>query len=316
MPVLPPCNLLPPPFPLSQLNFIPQHDPSSYKGSSGCRFLTVGASPPYFGALAYASAATLQAGADMTTALTLEDAVADNLRNCPLTSAETMVYSSNLLPPPDIPNFSNSISGTLIGPGLSRAPSSQSWACTVASSLPPSPSKCIVLDADALWPSSSPSILETLLPPRSPLILTPNIVEFNRLVSTHLPDSSNYESESDKAQLCKLLRTTLNVTGIILKGPTDIITTEHCQLTCSTNGSSKRCGGLGDVLSGLVVVFVSWFLKYSKAGDVSVALWCACAVCRESGRRAYGKKRRAMQAKDVIEEIGGVVEEVWPLFDE
>ncbi|GMI09268.1 hypothetical protein TrLO_g2044 [Triparma laevis f. longispina] len=310
MPSLPPSTFLPPPFPSSHLTFLPPPTPSSHKGFLHLRHLTIGGSPPYFGALTYSSSACLTVGSDMTSALTMQDTVADNLRNNPLISGEVMVYSGDYC---KIQEIYPGISGTVIGPGLGRSKESQKWGYDISKFLVSDPKpRVILLDADALWTDNDSNIIDLYKDSIHTIIITPNFMEYTRLVKRYLPDNEGGETGEN----CKLILEILGVDGIILKGEIDIITTKNTQITCEVNGCNKRPGGLGDVLSGSVLVFLTWFMKYNKNEcGIEVALWCGCAVVREAGRRAWGRKKRRMGAKDVLEEVGEVVEEVWPTFD-
>jgi ATP-dependent NAD(P)H-hydrate dehydratase len=117
----------------------------------------------------------------------------------------------------------------------------------------------------------------------------------------------------------------LDVGGIIVKGETDTIVTKDETVTCCVNSGLKRCGGLGDVLAGIVCVFTTWFRLFERSVtgnstettppiQLHQVLYAACAVARESQRRAYVGKGRSMGAEDVLSELEGVVDDLWPPF--
>ena len=82
----------------------------------------------------------------------------------------------------------------------------------------------------------------------SKCILTPNYNEYQRLSS-----ALNCSSLED---LCKKL-------GVIIvrKGEFDDISNGDWTFQCKVNGSNRRCGGQGDLLSGSIATFYSWALR-------------------------------------------------------
>jgi ATP-dependent NAD(P)H-hydrate dehydratase len=125
----------------------------------------------------------------------------------------------------------------------------------------------IVLDADALWHICN----------RPPLIqgyrralLTPNIVEFRRLC-----DSVGVPADVDEGQKAAMLSKALGGPTILQKGPKDIIavdTTGEMDLPLEERireivevdhkGGLKRCGGQGDILSGMAGALLAWAKCY------------------------------------------------------
>jgi NAD(P)H-hydrate repair Nnr-like enzyme with NAD(P)H-hydrate dehydratase domain len=51
---------------------------------------------------------------------------------------------------------------------------------------------------------------------------------------------------------------------------------KNCSFICTNEGSSKRCGGIGDILAGLVGTFASWDFVYGPI--------LACLVCRNAAK--------------------------------
>lgn len=127
---------------------------------------------------------------------------------------------------------------------------------------------------------------------------------------------------------------------IVKKGESDVICNgfanrldllkENVIINCRTEGSVRRCGGQGDILSGCMSVFIAWFFlhKYngslvdfnlcdvSNIGDLTVeqklglyqdrfegfslAAYSACAVTKYCSNLAFGKFGRSMTASDMI----------------
>jgi len=110
-------------------------------------------------------------------------------------------------------------------------------------------------------------------------------------------------------------------------------------LVCKEQGGLKRSGGLGDILSGSIGTFLAWdrLLTETKSSTTTttqdpstatttsqamlpllqgieqqrlVPCWLACCIVKRATKVAYDKKRRAMTAPNVLNEIGTVVDEI------
>ena len=66
----------------------------------------------------------------------------------------------------------------------------------------------------------------------------------------------------------------------------------------STEGSLKRCGGQGDVLSGVLGTFVSYKLENTPPLIEAVL---ACMVTRMAAKVAFEEKGRSLVTPDIIE---------------
>lgn len=80
-------------------------------------------------------------------------------------------------------------------------------------------------------------------------------------------------------------------------------------------GCFKRCGGIGDILTGSLGTFVFW--AHAQADQVDLppnllASYAASALVKESSRRAFKKFHRSLLAVDIIEEIA---ESFYQLYD-
>ncbi|XP_068950218.1 ATP-dependent (S)-NAD(P)H-hydrate dehydratase isoform X3 [Petaurus breviceps papuanus] len=161
----------------------------------------------------------------------------------------------------------------------------------------------VVIDADGLWIiAEQPSIIQGY----NKAILTPNYLEFSRLYETMLRTS--VDSNDNHKCVLKLSQALGNLT-VVQKGEKDIISDGEKVLVCSHEGSSRRCGGQGDLLSGSLGVLVHWaFLagpeKTNGQNPFLVAAFGACSLTRQCNSQAFQKYRRSMTTTDMIAEVG------------
>lgn len=167
----------------------------------------------------------------------------------------------------------------------------------------------LVLDADALW----------LLQKRPELVkgykncvLTPNVVEFGRLVKAiglgedEIPDSGEAG--------CKKLADKLGGVCIVRKGRTDWVSNGGESLEGDMTGGKKRSSGQGDTLAGSIGTMLAWRSLYhqgtwetegnmDRSETLLLAAWAGSSITRECSRLAFEKYGRAMQASDLTEEV-------------
>lgn len=86
---------------------------------------------------------------------------------------------------------------------------------------------------------------------------------------------------------------------IIIKGPCDIILSRERSFIVGTLGGKKRCGGLGDILAGVVSACGLW--------DFDYGLPLASHIVRTATRAAYDSQGRGMTAPCVIQELARTV---------
>ena len=259
-------------------------------------------------------AAALATGADMCSAFTSSDSAGAALRCMDITSGDVMTYAGKTSLE-SLESISGGLAGVCIGPGLGRSDEQQEWARGAVGVISAVESvRAVVVDADGLWPGDGgPKALEHLRGAGGKtVVITPNIMEYGRLITAAFPGEP--PTPSDTGQARRLLES-LGVTAMVLKGASDtIIMSSGSSLICSVPGSTKRCGGLGDVLSGILCVILGWYCRSEEGGArLEDAIWTACAITRESCRRAQDKNKRAMTAKDVLAEVPGVVEDLSPM---
>ncbi|SCV73290.1 BQ2448_7216 [Microbotryum intermedium] len=214
----------------------------------------------------------------------------------------------------------------VIGPGLGRSEHMQ-LAARTAISLAREKGLFIIIDADGLWlVQTDPDVIKGY--PKA--VLTPNVVEFKRLCKAVNIDTDN-DSSSDPSKLAGRLATALGGVTILEKGAVDRIANDEKEeaWTNETQGSLRRCGGQGDVLSGAVGCFLAWGLSYvqrqeggEEGGDKSdpiteteiprLAAYAASTITRTASRLTFEKKKRAMQTSDMLGFVGDAFEEVFP----
>ena len=102
----------------------------------------------------------------------------------------------------------------------------------------------LVIDADGLFLiTERPELISNFT---SPVILTPNKIEFERLCN--------------KLNGCSGLRELGEYVTVLRKGAIDELYSSDAKLEwkCSIGGSGRRCGGQGDLLSGSISTFLHW----------------------------------------------------------
>lgn len=161
----------------------------------------------------------------------------------------------------------------------------------------------VVIDADGLWLiAQQPGLIHGY----QKAILTPNRVEFSRLWEAVL--SSPMDTRNHSESVLKLSQALGNIT-VVQKGEHDLISNGQQVLVCNQEGSSRRCGGQGDLLSGSLGVMVHWALlagpeKTNSSSPLLVAAWGACTLTRECNHQAFQKYGRSTTTSDMIAEVG------------
>jgi len=240
----------------------------------------------------------------------------------------------------------------IIGPGLGRCPLVlKATAMIIQNAMKRNLN--IVLDADGLYllsleenkdifvnglsSSGSGSQSTSSSSSSSRVVITPNVVEYKRLVETMGEGSE------------EILKSRLPGVTVVRKGHEDVIETiprggqeqEQAQaqeqgdtdknkdniqsrMVCTEKGGLKRSGGLGDILAGSIGTFVAWnkILENQSVqekntcednliqDELVLGCWMACCLTKKSTLRAFQKRKRSMTAPDVLEEIGDVMDEI------
>lgn len=78
-------------------------------------------------------------------------------------------------------------------------------------------------------------------------------------------------------------------------------------------GCPRRCGGLGDVLSGVIAAIISMNGDITSilTDDFINCIFFGGKLVRLASKLAFGEKRRSMSALDVIENIGPAFEQIF-----
>lgn len=106
---------------------------------------------------------------------------------------------------------------------------------------------------------------------------------------------------------------------MIQKGAHDVIeyyprrNEQSKRMICKEQGGLKRSGGIGDILAGCIGTFVAWnqiLAKDEQETDIVMSCFLATAITKRATYLAFEKRKRAMTAPDVLEEIGFAVEEI------
>ncbi|XP_043928598.1 ATP-dependent (S)-NAD(P)H-hydrate dehydratase isoform X2 [Protopterus annectens] len=280
-------------------NIVPPLTPEKYKGQDG-KIGIIGGCQEYTGAPYFAAIAALKVGADLAHVFCTKDAA-------PVIKS----YSPELIVHPvldhpsaveEVENWLPRLHSLVVGPGLGREDAILKHAKgilekAIMKGIP------IVIDADGLWLiAQQPFIIQGY----RKAILTPNMVEFNRLYEAVIQnpvDSSNHHG-----CVLRLSQAMGNLT-VVQKGEQDLISDGEKVLVCSHEGSRRRCGGQGDLLSGSLGVFAHWaFLagpeKTNSASPSLVAAFGACSLTRQCNNQAFQKYGRSTTTTDMISEIG------------
>ncbi|KAL4691205.1 hypothetical protein H8959_014166 [Pygathrix nigripes] len=280
-------------------NIIPPLSSTTHKGQDG-RIGVVGGCQEYTGAPYFAAISALKVGADLSHVFCASAAA-------PVIKA----YSPELIVHPvlDSPNAVHEVEKWLprlhalvVGPGLGR---DDALLRNVQGILEASKARDIpvVIDADGLWlVAQQPALIQGY----QKAVLTPNHMEFSRLYDAVL--RGPVDSDDRHGSVLRLSRALGNVT-VVQKGERDILSNGQQVLVCSQEGSSRRCGGQGDLLSGSLGVLVHWALlagpeKTNGSSPLLVAAFGACSLTRQCNHQAFQKHGRSTTTSDMIAEVG------------
>ncbi|KAJ3020205.1 hypothetical protein HKX48_001150 [Thoreauomyces humboldtii] len=302
-----------------------------HKGQAG-RIGVVGGSEDYTGAPYFAGTTSLKLGADLCHVFCEKTAGQAIKTYSPELMVHPLLLTTNSAEPSTprdalAKRVSDSIGEMLprlhvllIGPGLSRDPLMLAIAANVIlaardANLP------IVVDADGLYLVQRN--LDVIKGYRR-CILTPNVVEFKRLCEAAGVDVDG-KGEDDAA---KMLGKALGGVTILRKGAVDVISNGDEIIECDAQGSPRRCGGQGDLLSGACATFLAWGHNYGGNawdhptdpelnGDEFetrlplLAAWGASLFARSCSRQAFEASGRSMVTGDMIAGIGKVFAEIF-----
>ncbi|XP_004447075.1 ATP-dependent (S)-NAD(P)H-hydrate dehydratase isoform X1 [Dasypus novemcinctus] len=280
-------------------NIIPPLTTKKHKGQDG-RIGVVGGCQEYTGAPYFAAISALKVGADLSHVFCTKEAAPVIKSYSPELIVHPVLDSPNAVH--DVENWLPRLHTLVIGPGLGR---DDVLLENVKGILEKSKAKGIpvVIDADGLWLiAQEPSLIQGY----QRAILTPNYMEFSRLYEAVLREPVN--SSDHYGSVWKLSQALGNLT-VVQKGEKDVISDGEKVLVCSQEGSSRRCGGQGDLLSGSLGVLVHWALlagseKTNGLNPFLVAGFGACSLTRQCNSQAFQKYGRATTTTDMIAEVG------------
>ncbi|CDS37108.1 carbohydrate kinase domain containing protein [Echinococcus multilocularis] len=271
---------------------IPPLNNAMHKGQMG-RWVYTGA--PYFAAIT-----ALSCGADLVHVI------------CAASAAQAIkCYSPELIVHPTLDNdltesekWASKMHSLVIGPGLGVSENvlytiEIMKECRIAR-------KPMVIDADGIFVVAKN---RELVSGYKSVILTPNVNEFSLLYKTIFGTGP-----SDDPQETSKLAAALGNLTIIRKGPKDIISDGENLLFCDMEGSPRRCGGQGDLLSGAAAVFSHWLSEKppvcSPSGTMVAGL-AACMLARRCAGRAFSKYGRSTVTTKMIDEIATAFDELF-----
>mmetsp|Transcript_50162 Transcript_50162/g.129107 ORF Transcript_50162/g.129107 Transcript_50162/m.129107 type:complete len:368 (-) Transcript_50162:122-1225(-) len=331
---------------------IPHFSTTLKKGQAG-RVAIVGGCEEYTGAPYFAGMSALRCGADLVHIFCSHRASVPIKSYSPELIVHPYLHESDLPPVigdgglPDVTEgehaskmrvgtekavrWLKNIDTLVVGPGLGRDPSMLRSAYDMAM-IAKEEGKYLIFDGDG-----------TQIPLRIPecvygyqkAIITPNVVEFDRLFSRFRPSvkgissfqiaSGNWEEDEVEAleneegenvrKVAALARFYDGVT-IVKKGDVDIISDGISFVQNRKEGSLRRCGGQGDILSGSIGAFTVWAgngreEERGREGeedddDMSISVTMKAAVggssiLRRAALYAFREKKRSMITGDVLE---------------
>ena len=167
----------------------------------------------------------------------------------------------------------------VIGPGLGR----ESDTVTLVQEIVKQSHLPMVIDADGLWAVGSNL---RLLEDKEHVILTPNAPEFVRLLDMAKSQGIIDQSACSGEDLAVALKCT-----IVIKGNNDKIykgVSEQLFVTNNELGMPRRCGGQGDIVSGLSAIFLHWALMAKIENPTVVASLAATSLMKRAAKLGIG----------------------------
>lgn len=178
-------------------------------------------------------------------------------------------------------------------------------------------------------------------------VITPNAAEFRRLYIKYLPDTEppamslpvddklvDFMQQNQTGGILELtdplakdtveLANAMGGVTIIRKGPIDVISNGKIAVYCSSQGALRRCGGQGDVLTGVIGSFLAWSSireaksneskrdDHSLPGEV-IAGYAGCLFVRQSAHNVFQRHGRSMLASHLVDEMEHIIEQWAPV---
>ncbi|CAD8078433.1 unnamed protein product [Paramecium sonneborni] len=312
---------------------IPNFDKTRHKGQNG-KIASIGGSFEYTGAPYYAAISSLKGGGDLAYIFCTKSAAIPIKSYSP----ECIVYPYLLEEGEEqyLDNIINKLlsqtkimNSLVIGPGLGR----ELITTQILEQLFQFNNSIKILDADALWHISQKQnkLIGIIQEKSDQFILTPNAMEIRRLLEYFdmeyiKPNYDCIEQFNDKqsrtnqiindqdlnyeqitiqfgypALIAELSRKLNNVI-IVSKGQNDIITNGKVGYAVHIQGSNKRCGGQGDILSGLIGLYSYW-AQHQNIDKIEGCI-LGSIVTRKAAKNAENKEHFSLTTPKIIDHIG------------
>eukprot|EP00347_Sterkiella_histriomuscorum_P023541 403334250 len=285
----------------------------------------MGGSKEYTGAPFYVGAASLRSGADIVHVFCPEEA------SIPIKS-----YSPELIVHPILTDEKETIkwldacTSISIGSGLGRDPKLADTLAEIIEGVSKT-NLSLICDADILWYMYKSNVKEqfSMKQMRNRAVMTPNVVEFQRMFEDigefDIDKQNDMEAqfyEENKGQ-CGIvdkdhqiiqpvvqLAQSLNNAIILKKGIVDLVSDGKQSYYVCTQGSLKRCGGQGDILSGILGTFVNYADNLKKSSEYSdleenerklLAVVSASSLNRMIAMNAYEQRTISLTTPDILD---------------
>lgn len=239
-----------------------QRPANTHKGSYGTALL-IGGEQSMMGAILLAGKACLNTGAGITQIATRGE------HQTAITQAQPELMVFNAIP--KLKHLLAQANAIGLGPGLGK----NEWGRTLFKRLLPQilsstkGKQSWVLDADALNLLAEQPTLDTLIP--NTVILTPHPGEAARLLNTSVK-----AIQKDRIEAITLLHETYGGTWI-LKGCGTLIFDGNETWLCTQGNAGMATGGMGDVLTGILVSLLAQGFSLLEAAQLGVALHAQAA---------------------------------------
>ncbi|HLW16614.1 MAG TPA: NAD(P)H-hydrate dehydratase, partial [Actinomycetota bacterium] len=280
--------------------FIPRRARGSHKRKAGT-VLVVAGSRAMPGAAALVTAASVQAGAGLTTLCAPEDVCRIVLSRVPeITTIPLSENSEGILDSKALDLISprlNEFTTVVIGPGLGTHPATVEAVRAIVESR----EGALVIDADGLNALAGATDILRQRNERGHIsILTPHAGELSRLVGKPAPDldadrlSAARDAAADLAAI------------VVFKGPGTVIAGSETFIN-PTGGPALAQGGTGDVLAGMVAGLLAQKGNDIGARDVAASVWLHGAA---GDRVAARVAPHPANATALIGELAATIHEV------
>ncbi|CAN6650248.1 ATP-dependent (S)-NAD(P)H-hydrate dehydratase [Trichomonascus vanleenenianus] len=294
--------------------FIPPLLDTFHKGQAG-RIAIIGGSEDYTGAPYFSAMASTLVGADMSHVICEKSAGQVIKTYSPNLMVHPYLYDSRTKPDGvtveeiigRVGEILDRVHVVVIGPGMGRDQFMLEIITRVVE-------ECrrrkmpMVIDADGLYLiQSNVDIIKGY----DQAILTPNVVEFQRLQkAVGLTPDPEHMSED-----CLKLSQKLDGVAIIQKGQIDYISNGKITIHGDLPGGKKRVSGQGDTLSGSIGTFLCWRKAYldkiwdhkddiNESDLMLLAAFAGSCITRHSSHLAFEKHGRAVLTSHLSDFVG------------